>query len=143
MPNYICQTCGTQFSQTVSPPAHCPICEDERQYVNYQGQQWTTLDKLHRVHRNIIREAEPNLTGIGTHPAFAIGQRALLLQTSQGNLLWDCIPLLDDATIAVIKSLGGIKAIAISHPHYYSSMIQWSQAFDAPHFTCTPPTNNG
>ncbi|MBX3000228.1 MAG: hypothetical protein KF893_17020 [Caldilineaceae bacterium] len=32
MPNYICQTCGTQFSQSAAPPDHCPICEDERQY---------------------------------------------------------------------------------------------------------------
>ena len=27
---------------------------------------------------------------------------------------------------------GGISAIAISHPHYYSSMIEWSRAFDCP-----------
>ena len=25
--------------------------------------------------------------------------------------------------------MGGIKAIAISHPHYYSSMVEWSRAF--------------
>ena len=25
--------------------------------------------------------------------------------------------------------MGGLKAIAISHPHYYSSMVEWSRAF--------------
>ena len=27
---------------------------------------------------------------------------------------------------------GGLAAIAISHPHFYSSMVEWSRAFDAP-----------
>jgi hypothetical protein len=74
------------------------------------------------------------LVGIGTQPSFAIGQRALLVRTPEGNLLWDCITLIDDATIHEVRELGGIRAIAISHPHYYSSMVEWSRAFDAPVF---------
>ncbi len=132
MTHFICQTCGTQFAATATPPDHCPICTDERQYVGHDGQQWTTLADLQITHHNIIKTVEPNLTGIGSHPSFAIGQRALLLQTPNGNVLWDCISLLDDPTIAVVNALGGIDAIAISHPHYYSSMIEWSRAFDAP-----------
>jgi hypothetical protein len=46
--------------------------------------------------------------------------------------LWDCISLLDNPTIAAVRTLGGIAAIAISHPHFYSSMVEWSHAFDAP-----------
>ena len=46
MPNYMCVTCGTQYPESDQPPAHCPICEDERQYVNPNGQQWTTLEAL-------------------------------------------------------------------------------------------------
>ena len=132
MPNYICQTCGIQFSEMANPPEHCPICEDERQYVGHKGQQWTTLDELQANYHNVIKPVEPNLTGIGTHPQFAIGQRALLVRTPEGNLLWDCISLVDAPTIAVIKSLGGIKAIAISHPHFCDSMVEWSRAFEAP-----------
>ena len=129
---FMCKTCGTQFAATETAPAHCPICEDERQYVGWQGQQWTTLAALQADHHNIIKTEEPNLTGIGTQPSFAIGQRALLVQTAEGNLLWDCISLIDEPTIAAVNALGGIRAIAISHPHYYSSMIEWSRAFDAP-----------
>lgn len=132
MNHYICKTCGTQFSQTAAPPTNCAICEDERQYIGWEGQEWTTLEELRRGHYNVVREVEPDLTGIGTHPTFAIGQRALLVQTSSGNLLWDCISLLDEPTIAAVKALGGIDAIAISHPHYYSAMVEWSHAFDAP-----------
>ena len=128
----ICTTCGTQFGPSEGAPAHCPICEDERQYIGLGGQQWTRLEDLQRDHHNIIRELEPGLTGIGTHPEFAIAQRALLVQTPAGNILWDCISLLDPPTRAVVQSLGGISAIAISHPHYYSSMVEWSRAFDAP-----------
>ncbi len=130
--HFICRTCGTQFPASAQPPARCPICEDERQYVGLKGQQWTTLAALREDHHNLIRTVEPGLTGIGTVPSFSIGQRALLVQTPKGNLLWDCITLLDEITITTVKALGGISAIAISHPHYYSSMVAWSRAFDAP-----------
>ncbi|HEX7022496.1 MAG TPA: hypothetical protein VF171_06540 [Trueperaceae bacterium] len=132
MPHYICVTCGSQFGASEAPPAHCPICEDERQYVGHDGQLWTTLAELGGNHRNRVELLEPALTGIGTEPEFAIGQRALLVQTSEGNVLWDCISLLDEATRAAVERLGGLSAIAISHPHFYSSMIEWAHAFDAP-----------
>jgi hypothetical protein len=129
---YICVTCGTQFTATEHAPERCPICEDERQYVGWDGQRWTTLEDLARDYHNVIRAEEPGLTGIGTHPSFAIGQRALLVQAPGGNILWDCISLLDEPTIAAVRALGGIAAIAISHPHYYSCMVEWAHAFDAP-----------
>ena len=69
------------------------------------------------------------LIGIGTQPKFAIGQRALLLCTDMGNILWDCISLIDDATITLISALGGLHAIAISHPHFYTTLVDWSRAF--------------
>ena len=66
MMNYMCATCGTQFAASDEPPAACPICDDERQYVGWQGQRWTTLEELRADHTNLIREEEPNLIGIGT-----------------------------------------------------------------------------
>ena len=129
MPNYICITCGIQFATSDAPPAACPICIDYRQFVNWEGQQWITLDELRRNHCNILKPEGPSLTGIGTEPRFAIGQRALLLQKPGGNVLWDCLSLLDAATVASVRDLGGLCAIAISHPHYYSSLVEWSRAF--------------
>ncbi|HEX8203996.1 MAG TPA: MBL fold metallo-hydrolase [Isosphaeraceae bacterium] len=129
MPHFICTTCGTQHEETQAPPHRCAICEDERQYVGWGGQQWTTLDQLRADHTNQIRAEEPNLTGIGTTPKFGIGQRALLIQTPGGNVLWDCIARIDEATIEAVRDRGGLAAIAISHPHYYASMVEWSRAF--------------
>lgn len=132
MEHYICVTCGTQYSASDQPPDHCPICADERQYIGHDGQQWTTMDTIRGTHKNVFKDLEPGLTGIGSEPRFAIGQRALLLQSPEGNILWDCITLLDDDTIDRVHALGGIDRIAISHPHFYSAMIEWSKAFDAP-----------
>src|SRR5881227_3940805 len=109
MENVICVQCGMQFDETVQPPPQCPICQDERQFVRHKGQQWTTLEKLKSDHRNRFEEEAPHLLGIGTEPEFAIGQRALLLQSPHGNLLWDCISLLDDKTVAEVKARGGIR----------------------------------
>jgi hypothetical protein len=129
MDAYICITCGTQYTPSIKPPKHCFICEDERQWVNHQGQQWISPPILATKYVNHFLELEPNLFEIKTSPLFAIGQRALLIQSKQGNILWDCLSLIDQETIDTIHSLGGISAIAISHPHFYGTMIDWSHAF--------------
>lgn len=130
MANYICVTCGMQYADTDALPEHCLICEDERQYIGHKGQRWVTPLEMQKDHQNRIEEVEPNLTGIGTVPTFAIGQRALLVRTPNGNVLWDCPSLLDDATIEAVRALGGISAIAVSHPHLVGSLVDWSHAFD-------------
>lgn len=129
MLNYICVACGIQFGETAPPPSHCPICEDERQFVNHDGQSWTTIDELKGNRRNVLQSLEPGLTEILTEPKFGIGQRALLVETPEGNVLWDCVSLIDEATVAAIEKLGGISSIAMSHPHMNGSMVEWSHAF--------------
>ena len=46
-----------------------------------------------------------------------------------GNVLWECVTLLDDATAEAVEALGGLAAIAISHPHYYASMVAWASCW--------------
>lgn len=128
MQTHICSTCGTGWPPAEAPPDACPICEDERQYVPPTGQSWTTLDRLRRTHKALFHY-EGEFLGLGVTPAFGIGQRALIVRTPQGNILWDCIAFVDDATIDIVKGLGGLAGIAISHPHYYTSMVDWSDAF--------------
>jgi hypothetical protein len=127
----ICQACGTQFASP-APPDACPICTDERQFVPPSGQAWTTLRRLRATHGNTWRQHEPGLLAIETQPAFAIGQRAFLLRTPGGNILWDCLSLLDEATAEIIRALGGLRLIAISHPHYYTTMVDWARCFACP-----------
>lgn len=131
---HICATCGTSYDSGAAPPAHCAICTDERQYVPRSGQTWTDREQLAQRHGNQWREHLPGLMSLETTPRFALGQRAFLLTTPAGNILWDCIANLDDATIRLVTALGGIHAIAVSHPHYYTTMQDWSAAFDAPVF---------
>lgn len=129
---FLCATCGTSFPDADAPPAACPICEDERQYVPRGGQAWTTRAAVAAAHRNAWRRHEPGLLSLQPVPALAIDQRAFLLATPGGNLLWDCVALLDPATEAIVQALGGLAAIAISHPHYYTVMQDWAAAFGAP-----------
>jgi hypothetical protein len=127
VPAFICVTCGTQYPPGDSPPSRCAICDEPRQYVGFDGQRWTTLDELRRTHRTIVAEEEPGVLSIRSDPPFAIGQRAFLVTTPGGNVLWDCVALVDEPTIALIQARGGLAAIAISHPHFYTTMAEWSE----------------
>lgn len=129
----------TSAKTTPKPPkfakhAYLTISQDPRQYVPPQGQTWTSHAHLATNHANKWQtlDDDPNLWSLWTEPKFAIGQRAVLLKTPHGNVLWDCIALLDERTIDFIKGQGGLAAIVISHPHYYTTHLRWAQAFECP-----------
>jgi len=128
MPLWTCFQCGAQFPDAPTPPTHCVVCEDERQYVNWKGQSFLSRSELAERHQVVWRE-DDGLTGLALEPNFAIGQRALLIPESDGCVMWDCIPLATEAAIAHVRSLGGLKAISVSHPHYYGAVADWSEAF--------------
>jgi hypothetical protein len=134
MNKFVCTTCGTQYPDSVHPPRSCMICEEERQYVNPNGQDWTTLEKLieSQKYKNKILLEEENLYSITTSPSFGIGQTAYFIKGNDFNVLWDCITYLDERTIEEIHQMGGINSIALSHPHYYSAQIEWAKVFDVP-----------
>ena len=129
MKNFMCVTCGVQYAASDDAPGHCRICDDPRQYVGPDGQQWTTLDALKNGHSNVFTLLQPGLSSIVTTPRFAISQRAHLVRTPNFNLLWDCISLIDQSTLVKIQAMGGLAAIALSHPHYYSTIVDWSRSF--------------
>jgi len=125
---HICKTCGTQHSESTETPDHCKICEDDRQYVGWEGQQWTTHEELEQHYAQRI-DFEEDLLAIGMKPDFAINQRALLLPTDAGSILWESVSLVTQEAIDAINKRGGLDRIIISHPHFYSSMGEWSDAF--------------
>jgi len=129
--SYICATCGACFTPSEAPPEQCPVCEDARQWVPEDGQRWTTPAELRAGHRNELRR-DRAFDGVGIDPFFAIGQRALLVPDGDRYLLWDCIPLLDPTAAEEIERRGGLSGIAISHPHYYSGMVDWAHRFSCP-----------
>jgi hypothetical protein len=131
VPAWICLRCGVQYSDTAAPLPDCPLCADEREAVLEGGQRWTAPADLAVDHATELREEEPGLVGVGVAPSFAIGQRALLVRTSRGNVLWDCVPLLDDEARRAIGRWGGISAICPSHPHFYGACVEIAEVFDA------------
>lgn len=122
-------TCGTQFEDSPRLPERCPICDDERQFVGLDGQQWTTFEDIRTTHRIEVVLQERSLTSFSIAPNFGLGQRAFLLQTAEGNVLWDCLSMFDDGTVEHIRRRGGLRYICISHPHYYTAMVEWSREF--------------
>jgi hypothetical protein len=129
---WICATCGNHYPEAPSPPGACVICADERQWVPASGQRWTTMEELRAAgHSGEVRELEPGLLGIGVDPPFAIGQRALLVRTPAGNLLWDPPGFIDQRQIQAVGDAGGLRAVSASHPHFYGAISRWSDAFDA------------
>jgi hypothetical protein len=128
MPIWICEQCGAQFPESETPPPSCPICEDERQFVNWKGQRWLSREELARTHKAVWRD-DLGLVGIGIEPSFAIGQRALIVPEPRGGVMWDCISLASTEAVDHVRSLGGLAAIAVSHPHYYGAVSDWSEAF--------------
>lgn len=124
---FICETCGTQYSAREREPPACPICDDDRQYVGWHGQTWTTHERLAHSHAQRI-EQEEGLLAFGMTPAFAIDQRSFLLPTDAGNILWETLPLVTPEAVSAIEARGGVDRIVVSHPHFYASMGQWSDA---------------
>ena len=116
------------------------------------GQTWTSLKKENGLQKNSIEtdKLDSRIHYISTVPLtpaqlpaglsdvdarrkqLGIGQRAILLQTDGGNVMWDMIAYLDQATIDFIKEKGGLKAIVISHPHFYTTHLEWASIFDCP-----------
>jgi hypothetical protein len=131
MPRFLCRECGARFPEATTPPTGCPICLDERQFVRWGGQEWHTVEDLAKNHE-IACTQDHGALSLRVTPDFAIGQRALLVEAAEGNLLWDCIGLVTREAVAAIRARGPVIGIAISHPHYYTAMAEWAEALDVP-----------
>jgi glyoxylase-like metal-dependent hydrolase (beta-lactamase superfamily II) len=131
--------------------------QDPRQYVPASGQSWTSLKKEQELQKNTFEtdtqdsrihyittkpltpaELPPGLAdSSNTWKQLGIGQRAILLQTAHGNVLWDLVAFLNPSTIEFINSKGGLKAIVISHPHFYTTHLEWAKVFNCPVYMST------
>lgn len=108
----ICRACGTQYqvhstsdSDSDSSPTlkSCRICDDPRQYVPASGQRFTTMGELQQSsagHKLVFKQEEdPKVWAITIEPSVGIGQRAFLVQTDHGNVLWDLVCYLDEKAV--------------------------------------------
>ena len=69
-----------------------------------------------------------------TLPKLGIGERTILIPTPDGTIMWDLLSYIDDETVKALKAppFNGLKAIVISHPHYYTNHLDWAEGFDCP-----------
>ena len=126
---WICATCAVETADLPDAPESCAVCEDERQWVPAEGQQWTTLEKLKSEGtRIVIEEVEPELWGLRADPHVGIGQQTMVVRTPEGTLLFDCVGYIDDAAVDVVRSLGPTLAVGASHPHMYGAQTEWAKA---------------
>lgn len=130
---WICAACGIEHEDAARPPGRCEICLDERQFVPATGQAWTTAQRLaHAGTAAVVAEGRPGLYRLIVTPQFAIGQQSLLAVTRGGNVLWDPSGFIDEASVDAVTGLGGVAAVALSHPHMLGAAVTWAQKFDAP-----------
>ncbi|MFY0407159.1 hydrolase [Solicola sp. PLA-1-18] len=132
MSTWICVACGVEHRESPVPPEVCDICADERQYVPPEGQAWATPDQLADSHGTDVVQLEPGLHGLVVEPRFAIGQHTLLLRTPGGNLLWEPSGVVTERLVEDVRDLGGVAAVAASHPHLVGAAATWAARFDAP-----------
>ena len=134
---WICATCAVEHAAVDDD---CAICADERQWVPAGGQRWTTLEELGATGRTVaVEQLEADLHGVTVSPRVGIGQRAHLVTTPQGSLLWDPTGYLDDAAVDRVRSLGPVVAVAASHPHMFGVQVEWARRLgDVPVLVAEP-----
>ena len=128
MPLWTCEQCGAQFPEIAEPPPACLVCEDERQYVNWKGQTWLTREALTKITHSSGATTSASPASASSR-ALRSDNARLLVREADGCVMWDCLPLITREGIDYVRSLGGLKAIAVSHPHYYGAVADWSDAF--------------
>ena len=126
---WICRLCGVEAGPSEAPPPACPICLDLRVNAPVSKMGWRRGSKLSQSRTIEIVELEPDLWSLTAHPQISFGHQALLVRSNDGNLLWDALSVITPAAVGAVRDLGGLDAIAISHPHFQAAMVSWSVEF--------------
>jgi hypothetical protein len=126
---WVCRLCGVEAGPSAAAPPACPICQDLRVNAPAHELGWRRGTKLSESRTIEIVELEPTLWSLTAHPQISVGHHALLVVTPDGNLLWDALSVVTPAAVRAVRELGGIAAVAISHPHFQAAMVSWSTNF--------------
>jgi hypothetical protein len=136
MPTWICDGCGVEHPDAdARPPENSCVFTSEVVSIEERGDlpphgTWTTLAELAVLpHRTDHVDHGRGVHSLRREPRFAIGHRSFLVQTGHGNLLWDAPAYLDDDILGLVRNLGGVTAIAASHPHMFGAQLSWSREF--------------
>lgn len=131
-PAPICRHCGVEsFDARIHSGLNCPICSDERQYPDPNGQVWLNANEL-SDYRVDIRQIGKGAYALSANPNIGIGHTGYLLQSDQGWILWDPLPIVDGGLAwqgeDLSSSMEGLT-IAASHPHMFGAQSSWASEF--------------
>ena len=112
------RTCGIQYAERRSPPSAAPSARTSAS-TSAGGAELDHAEQMRGQPPKSARCRGPGLISIGTDPKFAIGQRALHLRTAEGNVLWDCISLVDDRSVDAMQA----RSAAFGHRDLPSPLL--------------------
>ena len=125
---YACSNCGHWQRYFAVPPA-CPVCSDVRNDLPDDGWDFVTPEALAPRLTWHWREATPGIHEFWTTPRFGLDSHGWLLTHPDGNLAFEAAPLYDEASLARVEALGGVRWLAASHPHGYGALWQLQDRF--------------
>lgn len=125
---WMCVFCANEFPPGETPPARCPICDDDRQWLPESGPGFMPLDET-ADNALTTDQVESGLTALTVRPSVGIGQRGFVIATSDGNILWEPPGFIGPALVDWLERHGGLAAVAASHPHLVGASVSLSHRF--------------
>ena len=125
MQAFICTACGTQYPPSEARRPTAPSARTSGSSCRWAGRPGPRCRPCACRHFNAWRQHEPGLIGIGTQPS--LRHRPARASHPARRTAISCgtaSRCIDAATVTLIKGLGGLKAIAISHPHFYTTLVR-------------------
>ncbi|MGB3723981.1 MAG: hypothetical protein WA979_14340 [Pacificimonas sp.] len=128
---YACENCGF-WQRYFAPPPDCPVCTDVRNDLPENGWSWLAAADAERDYSSSWEEVAPDLFAFRTRPGLGLAGAGWLLKRPEGNIAFEAAPFDDDAALAMIEALGGIRILAASHVHGYGALWQLQERFAPP-----------
>jgi glyoxylase-like metal-dependent hydrolase (beta-lactamase superfamily II) len=136
MATWICNGCGLEHGDSPTPPPmdgcvfdRGPVSDEELGDLGAHTREWLSLTALAaQPHNTEHRDHGRGVHSFRREPRLGIGQWSFLVQTGQGNVLWDPPAYLDPEVEGLVRGLGGAVVIMTSHPHMFAAQVSWSHA---------------
>ncbi|TXT07490.1 hypothetical protein VHUM_03210 [Vanrija humicola] len=129
----VCATCATQYP---APRRDCTHAKLSGSTDHPQARGATTSSATSRTRASRSSRpsrSSPSLRRVSISPACVKLTPAFLLETFEGSFIWDCSAVLTPPLIAHLTHLRRpLKAMAISHPHFFSTSLTWARALGVP-----------
>lgn len=126
--HHVCTNCGF-WQKRPAPPATCPVCEDPRHPLPPDRYEFLSADEAAVRLTTSWRETAPGVVLFSTAPQVGIGAMGYLLLHPEGNVAFEGTAWYDEAALAEVERLGGVRFLAASHMHVYGALWRLEERF--------------